>query len=231
MTLLYYDPIYQEHRTGGDHPESPGRILPLVRHLSFVALDTSCRRPSWKAATREQLALVHTPAYIDSVKRFADEGGGWLDEDTVVSKRSFEVTSMAVGAVCDAVTRVSAGEDKTAFCLVRPPGHHAMPDRAMGFCLFNNAAVGARMATTTLGMKHVMVIDWDVHHGNGTQAIFWEDPTVSYFSMHRAPFYPGTGAAEEIGAGDGVGTTLNLPVACGTPREEQLAGDGQGPRI
>ena len=221
MTLLYYDPIFQEHCTG-DHPENAGRILPVVRHLNFVALDTSCRRPSWQAASPQQLGLVHTPAYIESVKRFAEQGGGWIERDTVVSQQSFEVALMAAGAVCDAVTRVVDGEDKTAFCLVRPPGHHAMPDHAMGFCLFNNVAVGARVATEQLGIERVLIVDWDVHHGNGTQAAFWEDPRVGFLSMHRSPFYPGTGAADEIGAGAGLGTTCNLPIACGTSREAQL---------
>ena len=159
--------------------------------------------------------------YVDSIEQFAEHGGGgYIEEDTVVSEKSYEVARMAVGAVCDAVERVVVGEDKTAFCLVRPPGHHAMPDHAMGFCLFNNIAVGARVATQELGVERVLIVDFDVHHGNGTQAMFWEDADVGYFSMHRSPFYPGTGAADEIGAGAGVGTTLNLPVAFGTPRED-----------
>jgi acetoin utilization deacetylase AcuC-like enzyme len=221
MTLLYYDPIFQEHRTG-DHPENAGRILPVVRHLNFVALDTSCKRPAWQAARRKQVALVHTPEYIDSVQAFADQGGGWIEQDTVVSPRSFDVALHAAGAVCDAVTRVVAGEDTTAFCLVRPPGHHAMRDHPMGFCLFNNIAIGARLATEQLGVERVLIVDWDVHHGNGTQATFWEDPRVGFLSMHRWPFYPGTGADDEIGSGPGLGTTLNLPIAFGTSRKEQL---------
>lgn len=221
MTLLYYDPVFQEHDTG-DHPENGGRILPVVRHLNFVALDTSCKRLAWDAASVERLCYVHTRQYVDSVKEFAAGGGGYIEDDTAVSEKSYEVAKMAVGAVCDAVGRVVAGEDSTAFCLVRPPGHHAMPDHAMGFCLFNNIAVGARVATRELGVERVLIVDFDVHHGNGTQAMFWEDADVGYFSMHRSPFYPGTGAADEIGFGSGVGATLNLPVAFGTPREEQL---------
>ena len=130
---------------------------------------------------------------------------------------------MAAGAVCDAVVRVVSGEDKTAFCLVRPPGHHAMPDHARGFCLFNNIAVGARVALRELDVERVLIVDFDVHHGDGTQAIFWEDAHVGFFSMHRSPFYPGTGAADEIGAGEGLGMTLNLPIQFGMPRHAQIS--------
>ena len=179
-------------------------------------------RPPWQAATLEKIYLVHTAKYVDDVKRFARTGGGFFDQDTVVSEQSYEVARFAAGAVCDAVARIDRNEDSTAFCLVRPPGHHAMIDHAMGFCLFNNVAIGARVATRELGYQRVLIIDWDVHHGNGTQAIFWEDAQVAYFSMHRAPFYPFTGTIEETGAGDGAGTTKNLPVHFGTSRGEQL---------
>lgn len=222
MTLLYYDPVFQEHDTG-DHPENGGRILPVVRHLNFVALDTCCKRPAWDSASAERLCYVHTREHVDAVQRFAEKGGGYIEEDTAVSEMSYEVARMAAGAVCDAVVRVVGGEDKNAFCLVRPPGHHAMPDHAMGFCLFNNIAVGARVATRELGIERVLIVDFDVHHGNGTQAMFWEDANVGYFSMHRSPFYPGTGAADETGGGAGVGATLNLPIKFGTSRVEQLS--------
>ena len=221
MTLLYYDPTFQEHRTG-DHPENGGRILPVVRHLNFVGLDTSCRRPSWNPVSVERLCYVHTREYIESVRQFAEQGGGRIEQDTTVSQRSYEVARLAVGAVCDAVERVIKGEDATAFCLVRPPGHHAMPEHAMGFCLFNNVAVGARVAQRELGAGRVLIVDFDVHHGNGTQAAFYDDASVGYFSMHRSPFYPGTGAAEETGTGAGLGTTRNLPIPFGTSRETQL---------
>ncbi len=220
MTLLYYDPIFQAHKTG-NHPENSGRILPVVRHLNFLALDTSCRRPAWDSASVDRLCYVHTPQYVESIKQFARRGGGYIETDTVVSEQSYEVARMAAGAVCDAVTRVVAGEDKNAFCLVRPPGHHALPDQAMGFCLFNNVAVGARVATRELGVERILIVDFDVHHGNGTQAMFWEDADVGYFSMHRSPFYPGTGSEQEVGAGPGLGTTLNLPIQLGTSREAQ----------
>ncbi len=222
MTVLYYDPIFQQHKTG-DHPENGRRILPVVRHLRSIGLDSSCQQPEWNAAVEEQICHGHTREYVDSVMQFASRGGGYIEQDTFVSEKSYDVARMAVGAVCDAVERVVGGEDKTAFCLVRPPGHHAMPNHAMGFCLFNNIAVGARVATRELGMERVLIVDFDVHHGNGTQATFWEDANVGFFSMHREPFYPGTGAADEIGAGPGLGTTLNVPITFGTPREKQLS--------
>lgn len=222
MTLLYYDPIFMEHQTG-DHPERSARLLAVVRHLSFVGLDSLCTRPHWDAASSERLAYVHTNDYVTAVRRFADSGGGYLDADTVVSRKSDDVARMAAGAVCDAVERVVRGDDLTAFCLVRPPGHHAMPDRAMGFCLFNNVAVGARVATQELGIDRVLIVDFDVHHGNGTQTIFWEDSDVGYFSIHRSPLYPGTGDANEVGAGAGMGMTLNIPIEFGMSREKQLS--------
>lgn len=221
MTILYYDPVFMEHLTG-DHPERGARILPAVRNLSFLGLDSACNRPAWDPVTTDRLVYVHQRQYIEALQRMAETGGGLLDTDTVVSPKSFEVALKATGAVCDAVGRVVAGEDKTAFCLIRPPGHHALPDRGMGFCLFNNIAVGARVATNELGIRRVLIVDFDVHHGNGTQAMFWDAADVGYFSMHRSPLYPHTGAADEIGIGPGEGTTMNLPVAFGTPRDEQL---------
>lgn len=179
-------------------------------------------RPRWQAATLERIHRVHPVRYVDEIKEFANTGGGYIEQDTVVSEKSYDVAMMAAGAICDAVERIDRNEDKTAFCLVRPPGHHAMADQAMGFCLFNNVAIGARVATQELGYERALIIDWDVHHGNGTQAIFWEDPKVAYFSMHRDPFYPFTGSATETGAGAGLGTTKNVPIKFGIPRHEQL---------
>lgn len=221
MTILYYDPIFLEHKTG-DHPESTERIIPAARRMQLMAFDNQSRRPSWGPATMDQLMRVHSPDYLKSIQKLAASGGGAVDADTIVSARSYDVASMAAGAVCDAVERVLKGEDETAFCLVRPPGHHALEDRGMGFCLFNNVAVGSRLAIDELGLDRVMIVDWDVHHGNGTQAIFWEDPQVGYFSIHRSPFYPWTGTADETGVGAARGTTLNLPISFGTPRDEYL---------
>lgn len=220
--LLYYDPVVLEHDTG-EHPECANRILPTVRHLNAVALAGGIKRRSWRSVTREQLARVHAATYIESVRRFAAAGGGLIELDTVVSPRSYDVAQYAVGAVCDAVEAVIRGGATKAFCLVRPPGHHALQDSAMGFCLFNNVAVGALIATEELGIDRVLIVDWDVHHGNGTQATFWEDERVGYLSIHRWPFYLGTGAVNEAGEGRGAGMTLNLPIEFGTPRAEYLA--------
>ncbi len=219
-SLLYYDPIFLQHDTGS-HPENAGRLRPLEQ-LSFVT-DPQTPRPTWQSITPERLLRIHDAAHVEEVKRFAAAGGGQIEADTVLSPKSYDVAAMAAGAVADAVTRVLGGEADAVLCLVRPPGHHALRDRPMGFCLFNNVAVGARVATSEFGLDRVMIVDWDVHHGNGTQASFWEDPRVGFFSMHRYPFYPGTGSAAETGAGAGLGTTVNLPVAFGTSRREILA--------
>ena len=165
---------------------------------------------------------MHTTEHVDNVRGFAAAGGGRIEQDTELCPKSFDVALMAAGAVCDAVERIHRKENKLAFCLVRPPGHHAATDHPAGFCLFNNIAVGARIATRELGYERVLIVDWDVHHGDGTQAIFWEDPKVGYFSTHRDPFYPFTGKKTDVGAGAGKGTTRNVPIEFGTAREKQV---------
>lgn len=222
MTLLYYDSCFLRHETGA-HPERAQRLQSIAERLAHSGLEGKCRRVAWEPVSRSQLARVHWPRYIDEVWALAKSGGGELDADTVISPASYEVALQVAGAVCDAVRRVVHGEDTTALCLVRPPGHHAMAGRAMGFCLFNHVAVAARMALEELGLDRVLIVDWDVHHGNGTQAAFWEDPRVGFLSIHRWPFYPGTGLEDETGAGPGLGYTRNLPVPYGTPRADYLA--------
>jgi acetoin utilization deacetylase AcuC-like enzyme len=221
MTLLYCHASFLDHETG-DHPERADRIRQIPGRLRADGLIERCRTPDFKPASRQRLARVHSPAYIDEVWAYAKSGGGHLEEDTVVSPASYDVALMAAGSVCDAVERVVRGEDKTALCLVRPPGHHALVNRAMGFCIFNNVAVAARVAVDLLELDRVLIVDWDIHHGNGTQATFWEDPRVGFLSIHRWPFYPGTGDADETGGGRGLGTTLNLPVEFGTSRQDYL---------
>jgi acetoin utilization deacetylase AcuC-like enzyme len=162
---------------------------------------------------------VHEPGHIDHIAALAARGGGYIDSDTVVSGASYDVATLAAGAACDAVDRVLNGEAKTALCLVRPPGHHAVREHAMGFCLFSNVAIAAAAARDVHQLDRVMVVDWDVHHGNGTQDIFYTDGRVGFFSIHRWPFYPGTGDTDETGTGDGLGATVNLPITFGTPRE------------
>lgn len=219
MTLLYYDPCFLEHETG-NHPEKPDRLRRIVSHLEETKLLETCRRPAWENATAAQLARVHELEYIARLKKYAADGGGRIESDTVVSPRSHEVAVRAAGAACDAVTRVVKGEEQRALCLIRPPGHHALANDAMGFCLLNNVAVAARVATADLEIPRVLIVDWDVHHGNGTQDAFWTDERVGFFSAHRFPFYPGSGAKDEIGAGPGLGTTRNLPLEFGTTRDQ-----------
>jgi acetoin utilization deacetylase AcuC-like enzyme len=218
MTLLYYDSAFLEHDTG-HHPEQPERLRQIVSRLKASGLAARCDLPQWQPASRAGLERVHEPGHIDRIEAIASRGGGLIDSDTVVSSQSFDVARLAAGAACDAVDRVVNGESKTALCLVRPPGHHAIPERAMGFCLFSNVAIAAAVARDEHNLDRVLIVDWDVHHGNGTQDIFYADGRVGFLSIHRWPFYPGTGAADETGTGDGLDATVNLPIAFGTPRE------------
>ncbi len=222
--LLYEDHRLLKHDTG-HHPESAARIEPAlqaIQHISEIN-GVSIEHPSWEPASLTQLIQVHPLEYIRSIERVARSGGGNLDPDTVVSGDSFEVACLAAGAVCDAVQRISWGPHRAAFCLIRPPGHHALSDQAMGFCLFNNIAVGARFALNDCGFQRVLIVDWDVHHGNGTQDIFYADKSVPFFSMHRQSFYPFTGMASETGVAEGEGANRNVPIQFGTPRSEILA--------
>ncbi len=218
MTLLYTSARFLDHNTG-QHPERAERLVQILTKLSESGLAERCTRPTWQRAEDETLATVHTTEMIGALQHLAASGGGMADADTIVGSESVDVAKLAAGAVCDATKRVLSGDDSRALCLVRPPGHHALRDVAMGFCLFNNIALAARTALDA-GLQRVLVIDWDVHHGNGTQAIFYEEPRVGFFSVHRWPFYPGTGTADETGTGKGLGTTRNLPVIFGTSRRE-----------
>jgi len=221
MTLLYCPPCFLDHETGG-HPERADRIRGIPARLERAGLLGQCRQPDFKPVSRRRLARVHSPKYIDEVWAYAKSGGGYIESDTIVSPASYDVALMAAGSACDAVERVVRGEDTTGLCLVRPPGHHAMAGHAMGFCLFNNIAVAARLAVDSLGLDRVLIVDWDIHHGNGTQAAFWEDPQVGFLSIHRFPFFPGTGDVDETGGGRGLGMTLNLPIEYGTSRKDYL---------
>ncbi len=222
MTLLYYEPVFFNHATG-DHPERAERIRQIGPHLAKAGLDQQCLRPVWTPVSRLRLSRVHSLRYVDEVWAMAKSGGGELDADTLVSPASYEVALSAAGAVCDATERIVRGEDTQALCLVRPPGHHALTHRAMGFCIFNNVAIAARAALDDLGLDRVLIVDWDIHHGNGTQSTFWEEPRAGFLSIHRWPFFPGTGLEDETGGGAGLGTTLNLPVEFGISRNDYLA--------
>ncbi|QDT91531.1 histone deacetylase family protein [Gimesia algae] len=220
MALLYVDPRFLEHRTG-IHPESPERLHYLYTYLITTKLIDQFQVAKFAPAPLQQLLLVHDPEYISHVEKFTTSGGGLIAPDTVVSKASFEVASLAVGAVIDAVDRVFEGPHHQAICLVRPPGHHALPETAMGFCLFNNVAIAAIHARKR-GAKRILIVDWDVHHGNGTQEVFYRDADVFYVSIHRSPFFPWTGASDETGAGPGLGTIFNLPLPFGVSRADLL---------
>jgi acetoin utilization deacetylase AcuC-like enzyme len=222
MTLLYTSPRFLEHDTGR-HPENASRLVHITRHFDETGLAARCTAPTWSPATIEQLTRVHQSSYIAEIADTIRRGGQPADPDTVVSSQSFDVARLATGAAIDAVGRVIRGEDATALCLIRPPGHHARPHTAMGFCLFNNVAVAAQAALDEHGLDRVLVVDWDVHHGNGTQEMFWRDERVGFFSIHRFPFYPGSGNWDETGSGPGLGTTVNVPVEFGTPRRQYFA--------
>lgn len=221
MTLLYTDPCFLEHETGS-HPECAERLRRVTAHLAATGLSAKCDSAAAVSAEPGHLKRVHTANYIKQVQQFADQGGGRIEADTVLSVKSAEVAQRAAGSACDAVKKVVAGAAKRALCLVRPPGHHALSKSAMGFCLFNNVAIAARMSTTELDLDRVLIVDWDVHHGNGTQDTFWEDEQVGFLSIHRSPFYPGTGARDETGGGAGLGTTVNMPLAFGISRRDYL---------
>lgn len=218
---LIFDPIYLEHDTG-NHVENAQRLVTTMSYLETTGIkEKLCCVPP-RAATVEELEMVHAPEYISYVKNRAERGGGWLDPDTVVCLRSYEVALYAAGGLLMAVEKVMRGELGSAFALIRPPGHHALRNRAMGFCLFNNVAIAAKFALAKFSINRVLIVDFDVHHGNGTQDTFYADPKVLYFSTHQYPYYPGTGAVDEIGVGEGEGTTVNFPMAAGWGDEEYL---------
>jgi acetoin utilization deacetylase AcuC-like enzyme len=217
-TSLIYHPDCLAHDTG-EHPERAERLRAILRAVAARWGDVALEIPD--PAPVETLALCHDPAYIAEVEQFAAAGGGLWEIDTVVSGATYEAARLAAGAALRAVDHAVAG--RPAFALARPPGHHALPDQAMGFCFFNNAAVAARYALRVHGVRHVLIVDWDVHHGNGTQAIFYLDPSVAYFSTHQYPFYPMTGVITEIGAGDGYATTCNVPLPGGCRDAEYRA--------
>lgn len=208
--LLYHDKVFAQHDTGA-HPECISRIERVNAMLDNNGWIGRSKCPVWNSATRQSLERVHKAAYYDQLKSWCEQAAGRIEADTVVSRGSWEAATRAAGAAIDAVERVVKGEDKRAFCAIRPPGHHALASAPMGFCLFNNVAVAAHSAIAA-GLHRVMIIDWDVHHGNGTQDVFYEDGRVAFFSIHRSPFYPGTGKKTETGSGAGLGWIANEPV-------------------
>ncbi len=220
-TAIIHHPVFEQHDTGPGHPESPERYAAVMEALrADPELWASLREVEAAEAPRGEVQSCHTPQHFKLVERAVAEARGYLDADTIISMRSLEAALRAAGGACRAVDMVLAGEVRNAFLAARPPGHHATPDRAMGFCLFNTAAIAARHAQRHPEVERVAVIDWDVHHGNGTQGIFYDDPSVFFFSAHQYPWYPGTGARGETGIGRGRGYTLNAPLRAGTPPAE-----------
>ena len=218
---LVYDPIYLEHDTG-DHVENSRRLVDAISYLKETGIKEKLISLPARPASLEELEMIHAPEYISHVKSKAENGGGWLDPDTVMSPKSYEAALYAAGGLLVAVEGVMKKEVDNAFAIVRPPGHHAIRDRAMGFCIFNNVAIAAKFALSKFSLNRILIADFDVHHGNGTQDAFYADPTVLYFSTHEYPYYPGTGAAKETGTGKGEGTTVNFPMAAGWGDEEYL---------
>ncbi|MEQ9824493.1 MAG: histone deacetylase [Puniceicoccaceae bacterium] len=214
---LIQDVRFLHHDTGPAHPENRGRLEHLRSFLANKSLSDSLLSLSCEAADPKVLSLVHDSAYIEYIQKTSASGPALLDDgDTRVSSASWEVALLAVGASIEAIKQVHSGRIQRAFVACRPPGHHAMRNHAMGFCLFNNIAIAARYAQQQLGYERIMILDWDVHHGNGTQDAFYRDPSVFFCSLHQYPFYPGTGSEREQGAGEGLHYTLNIPLPEGS---------------
>lgn len=218
-TAIIYHPDYLKHETG-THPERPERAMVIAHEIKNAA--NLQDRLIWidpRAADAPELLRCHTSAHYDQVQeacKLDEEELGALDSDTIVSRASFDVSKYAAGGVLTAIDTVMNNEAENAFVIVRPPGHHATQQQPMGFCLFNNVAVGARYAQEIHNLERILIVDWDVHHGNGTQDIFYQDSSVFYLSLHQYPHYPGTGRSSETGTGRGMGYTLNTPLPGGT---------------
>ena len=216
-TALLADPTSTGHLTGPGHPERPDRFEAALS--AAAGLDVLHIEP--RVAAESEVTLCHSPRYFQLVKREAASGFGDLSTgDTAICPVSFDVALHAAGGVLNAVDAVFEQKAENAFCIVRPPGHHATPDRGMGFCIFNNVAIAARYAQRKYGVERVLIADWDVHHGNGTQDIFYDDGSVFFFSTHQYPWYPGTGSANETGDAEGEGATMNCPFPAGAGRKE-----------
>jgi acetoin utilization deacetylase AcuC-like enzyme len=223
MTALSADPICREHLVGYPHPERPERFDVVMDALRRSGSFDRMRKLEPRSAAENELLLCHTAQYLRTARRDIESGSHYLTTgDTDIDRRSWEVAVRAAGGVLNAVDALVDGGAGNAFCVVRPPGHHATASRGMGFCILNNIALAARYAQRRYGVERVLIVDWDVHHGNGTQEIFYADPSVFFFSTHQWPLYPGTGRADEIGEGAGRGTTMNFPFPAGSGRAEIL---------
>jgi acetoin utilization deacetylase AcuC-like enzyme len=221
-TGFIFHPEFLSHQTGPHHPEEPARLTAITRHLEAIGLLNELVYLEPTEPSLDWLMLAHTPQHIRTIEQACARGVKALDPDTYVSPASYRAALLAVGGALQAVDQVLDGRVRNAFVALRPPGHHAERDRAMGFCLFNNVAIAARYAQQQYGLKRVLIVDWDVHHGNGTQHAFEDDPSVLFFSTHQYPFYPGTGRASERGNGPGLGYTINVPLAAGCGNQEYI---------
>ncbi|OGU57934.1 MAG: hypothetical protein A2V66_15745 [Ignavibacteria bacterium RBG_13_36_8] len=213
-----YDPIFLKHDQP-EHPEGARRLKAIMSELKSAGLLDKMIRVKTRAATEEELQYAHPKGYIEYVKNICKNGGGYLDPDTYTTSSSYEAASIAAGSLIDLTLKICSGELKNGFAFIRPPGHHALAERAMGFCIFANVVIAARAAQKKCSIGKVAIVDFDVHHGNGTQAILYDDPSVLYVSTHQYPYYPGTGSANEIGHGKGEGTTINFPLPPGSGDE------------
>jgi acetoin utilization deacetylase AcuC-like enzyme len=213
MLLVGGDPALDRHDAGPSHPERAARVHSALSGIDDAGLTEAVVHLEPRRATEEELCRVHPPSYLDALRSFCESGGGHLDPDTVAGPGSWDTARLAAGAALAAVDGLRRGDGDAAFVAARPPGHHALADQPMGFCLLNNVAVAA--ASLTVQGERVMIVDWDVHHGNGTQALFWDDPLVLYVSTHEWPLYPGTGAVGETGGAHAPGLTVNIPVPAG----------------
>jgi acetoin utilization deacetylase AcuC-like enzyme len=219
-----YHPIFLEHLTGPGHPERPERLLIVLEAIESAGLKDVLKQLTPSPCPLEYVRAVHTERLVNTIKSLCGPSLQHIDPDTVVSEKSFEAALYAAGAGIAAADAIMAGEADNAFCAVRPPGHHAESDRSMGFCLFNNVAIAARYLQKAKGVEKILIVDWDVHHGNGTQEIFYDDPSVLYFSSHQYPYYPGTGSMQEGGSGKGETFTVNAPLrgGCGDREYQQV---------
>ncbi|MCJ7596759.1 MAG: histone deacetylase [Desulfobacterales bacterium] len=214
-TGIVKDRRYMDHWMGDYHPECPERLQVIYTMLEDPDMVDRFREVPVRMAERDELLLIHSPAYVDRLESTAGLEYTYLDPDTHTCAASYDAALLAAGGLCQAISMVHSGELDNAFALVRPPGHHAERGQAKGFCLFNNVAIGARYAQEYLGIKRVLIADWDLHHGNGTQHSFENDPSIVYFSTHQYPYYPGSGAFDEVGKGKGKGFTVNVPLTVG----------------
>jgi len=222
QTGLVYHNDYLIHHAGAAHPERSERLESIINHLIKIKLLNQLVRIEPKSAEIDWVATIHTQDYIDSVKQACEQGVSHLDADTGICSDSYRIALLSAGGAMAAADAVINKKIDNAFCAVRPPGHHAEKNRAMGFCLFNNIAITARYLQRHYKLEKVLIVDWDVHHGNGTQNAFYDDPTVFYFSIHQWPHYPGTGLQTERGIGEGEDFTLNIPLSGGHGNEDYV---------